>query len=430
MLRSPLGRPYGEAELIEGLRGVFATVAGIEPYTERVLREARDLEVIARFGVGYDQVDVPAATRHGVYVAMAFGGNHETVADLALALMGAVARNIVTYHQRVTAGGWGWEFRQGLWRATVGIVGLGRIGRAVARRCRAYEMRVLAHDVVPDPAYAQSHGIELTSLERLLAESDFVTLHAPHLPETDGLINAARLRLMKPTAYLINTARGGLVDEAALYEALAARRIAGAGLDVFRRRAAGRLAPPDPRQRRAHAARRGIGSRVRGGDGPVLRGVHPGRGARQRAAAGPAAESRGVGRGPHAPARLRLTARPAGACRWPPRTSASGARLLTRLPRFLRRPVGSDAARRALGRRLESRAPRRFSISCAAGCMRAPQSPYARPCFATPAARFGDLEKLVRVDGVERALGRLLTAGVYLTVDGIQGSPARAPRRH
>jgi len=235
VLRSPLGRPYGEAELIEGLRGVFATIAGIEPYTERVLREAPDLEVIARFGVGYDQIDVPAATRQGVYVAMAFGANHETVADLALALMGAVARNIVVYHQRVAAGGWGWEFRPGLWRATVGIVGLGRIGRAVARRCRGYEMRILAHDVVRDEAYAQSHGIELTSLERLLAESDFVTLHAPHTPETDRLMNDARFRLMKPTAFLINTARGGLVDEAALHEALVTGRIAGAGLDVFRR---------------------------------------------------------------------------------------------------------------------------------------------------------------------------------------------------
>jgi phosphoglycerate dehydrogenase-like enzyme len=235
VLRSPLGRPYGEAELIAGLRGVFATVAGVEPYTERVLREAPDLEVIARFGVGYDQVDVPAATRHGVYVAMAFGANHEAVADLALALMGAVARNVVAYHQRVTAGGWGWEFRPGLWRATIGIVGLGRIGRAVARRCRAYEMRVLAHDVAPDAEYARSHGIELVSLETLLRESDFVTLHAPHVPETDGLIDAARLRLMKPTAFLINTARGGLVDEVALYDALRTRRIAGAGLDVFRR---------------------------------------------------------------------------------------------------------------------------------------------------------------------------------------------------
>jgi phosphoglycerate dehydrogenase-like enzyme len=235
VLRCPLGRPYGEAELIEGLRGVFATIAGVEPYTERVLREAGDLEVIARFGVGYDQVDVPAATRHGVYVAMAFGANHESVADLALALMGSVARNVVAYHQRVTSGGWGWEFRPGLWRATVGIVGLGRIGRAVARRCRGYEMRVLAHDVVPDADYARAHGIELVGLETLLRESDFVTLHAPHTPETDGLIDRARLRLMKPTAFLINTARGGLVDEAALHEALSTRRIAGAGLDVFRR---------------------------------------------------------------------------------------------------------------------------------------------------------------------------------------------------
>jgi phosphoglycerate dehydrogenase-like enzyme len=235
VLRCPLGRPYSEANLIEGLRGVFATIAGVEPYTERVLREAPDLEVIARFGVGYDQIDVPAATRHGVYVAMAFGANHETVADLALALMGVVARNIVVYHQRVAAGGWGWEFRPGLWRATVGIVGLGRIGRAVARRCRGYEMRILAHDIDPDEMYARSHAIELTSLEQLLAESDFVTLHAPHTPETDGLMNAARFRLMKPTAFLINTARGGLVDEPALHEALATGRIAGAGLDVFRR---------------------------------------------------------------------------------------------------------------------------------------------------------------------------------------------------
>jgi phosphoglycerate dehydrogenase-like enzyme len=242
-----LGKPTREIEAaienvgkleiykMEKNMNILATIAGIESYTERVLQESPDLEVIARFGVGYDQIDVPAATRHGVYVAMAFGANHETVADLALALMGVVARNIVVYHQRVAAGGWGWEFRPGLWRAPVGIVGLGRIGRAVARRCRGYEMRILAHDIVPDEAYARSHGIELTSLEQLLAESDFVTLHAPHTPETDGLMNAARFRLMKPTAFLINTARGGLVDEPALHEALVTGRIAGAGLDVFRR---------------------------------------------------------------------------------------------------------------------------------------------------------------------------------------------------
>lgn len=234
IVRNPLGRGYREAELIEALQGVQGTIAGVEPYTERVLREAPSLEVIARFGVGYDQVDVPAASRHGVYVAMAFGGNHEAVADLALALMGAVARNIVAYHHRVVSGGWGWEFRPGLWHATVGIVGLGRIGRAVARRCRGYEMRILAHDIAPDAEYAKAHGIELVSLETLLREADFVTLHAPHTPATDRLIDRARLRLMKPSAYLVNTARGGLVDETALHEALKERWILGAGLDVFR----------------------------------------------------------------------------------------------------------------------------------------------------------------------------------------------------
>ena len=227
-------RGYQEGELVEALRGVCATIAGVEPYSDRVFREAPTLEVVARFGVGYDQIDVPAATRHGVYIAMAFGGNHEAVADLALALMGAVSRDIVAYHARVVRGGWGWEFRPGLWKATVGIVGLGRIGRAVARRCRGFEMRILAHDIAPDAAYARAHGIELVPLDTLLRESDFVTLHAPHTPETDRLVNAARLRLMKSSAYLINTARGGLVDEAALADALRERRILGAGLDVFR----------------------------------------------------------------------------------------------------------------------------------------------------------------------------------------------------
>ena len=151
VLRSPLGRPYGEAELIEGLRGVFATVAGIEPYTERVLREAPDLEVIARFGVGYDQIDVPAATRHGVYVAMAFGANHETVADLALAPDGrrrAEHRHLPPARDVRGAGGGSSGRASGGPRSA--SWGWARIGRAVARRCRAYEMRVLAHDVAPD----------------------------------------------------------------------------------------------------------------------------------------------------------------------------------------------------------------------------------------------------------------------------------------
>jgi phosphoglycerate dehydrogenase-like enzyme len=230
---NPHGRTLGEAELLAMLPGCFATIAGGERYDERVFAAAPDLKVVARMGVGYDAVDVPAATRHGVAVAMGFGTNHEAVADMAFALMAALSNRLFAYHQEVIERRWGGHFQPGLWRSTVGIVGLGRIGRALARRCRGFEMRVLAYDPIADQAWAEANGIELAALERVFREADFVSVHAPHSTETDKLVDAARLKLMKPTAFLINTARGGLVDERALYEALAAGRIAGAGLDVF-----------------------------------------------------------------------------------------------------------------------------------------------------------------------------------------------------
>ncbi len=224
-----------EDELIEALPGVFATLAGSEPYTERVLAGAPDLRVIARWGVGYDAIDLEAATRCRVAVCIAAGGNHEAVADYAFALMCALQRGLRHNTRLVTQGVWRTEFRPGIWRATVGIVGLGRIGKAFALRCRGFEMRVLATEPAPDLAFVGEHRIELMALERLLQQADIVTLHCPASPATRHMINGVRLALMKPTAYLINTARGPLVDEAALYAALAGGRLAGAGLDVFER---------------------------------------------------------------------------------------------------------------------------------------------------------------------------------------------------
>jgi D-3-phosphoglycerate dehydrogenase len=224
-----------EDELIDALPGVFATFAASEPYTERVFRSAPELRVISRWGVGFDAIDVEAATRHGVVVCTAVGGNHEAVADYAFALMCALQRGLRANTRMVTQGVWRTEFRPGIWRSTVGIVGLGRIGKAVTRRCRGFDIRVLATEPAPDLAFVRAHGIELMPLEKLLAEADIVTLHCPALPETRHLINRDRLRLMKPTAYLVNTARGPLVDEAALHEALTGGWIAGAGLDVFER---------------------------------------------------------------------------------------------------------------------------------------------------------------------------------------------------
>jgi phosphoglycerate dehydrogenase-like enzyme len=236
VVHSGLSRLPNEAELIERLPGVFATIAGGEPYTDKVFETAKELRIVARFGVGWDQVDVAAATRHGVAVAMAFGTNHESVADGAFTLLSACACNLPAKHRLVAYGGWGCGFHHGIWKQTLGIIGMGRIGRALARRCsRGFDMRVLAYDPLPDTAYAAANGIELVDLDTLLATADFVSLHIPHTEENEGFINAERLARMKPSAFLINTARGILVDEAALYEALATRRIAGAGLDVYRR---------------------------------------------------------------------------------------------------------------------------------------------------------------------------------------------------
>lgn len=237
VVHNRLGRLMNEDELIAALEGVFGTFAGGEPYTERVFSSpsARNLRIVARFGVGYDQVDVAAATRHEVIVAMAFGANHEAVADGAFALLAGIVGDVLNRDRLVRGGGWGAAFHQGLWRATVGIVGLGRIGKAFARRCKGFEMNILAHDPQPDLAFARAEGIRLVPIDELFSTSDFVSLHAPHTLANENLVGARLLSLMKPTAYLINTARGSLVDEDALYRALKDGRIAGAGLDAFKR---------------------------------------------------------------------------------------------------------------------------------------------------------------------------------------------------
>jgi D-3-phosphoglycerate dehydrogenase / 2-oxoglutarate reductase len=227
------GRALSEAELIEQLDGAVAVVAGMERYTERVFAQAPSLKVVARVGVGYEHVDLPAATRHGVAVAMAFGTNHDAVADHALSLMAAAAHRIVEYDRKVRAGGWGTLLHGRIHEAVVGVVGFGRIGRAVAKRCLGFNMEVLIADPVAEADTVARLGYCLVELDELLRRSDFVTLHAPLTAETRHLIDAPRLALMKPSAILVNTARGGLVDEQALVEALAEQRLGGAALDVF-----------------------------------------------------------------------------------------------------------------------------------------------------------------------------------------------------
>jgi D-3-phosphoglycerate dehydrogenase len=222
-----------EDELIQALQDVDAVVASVEPYTKRVFESAPRLKVISRTGVGYDAVDVAAATAHGVAVCTTVGANDDTVADFAVTLMLALSRQLFRGHAEVASGGWNRPIGRDFYGSTVGIVGLGLIGRGLVARLAGFRCRVLAYDVYRDEAFAREHGLRYVELLDLLREADFVSLHAPLVPATRGLIGERELRLMKPTAYLVNTARGPLVQEAALHQALKERWIAGAGIDVF-----------------------------------------------------------------------------------------------------------------------------------------------------------------------------------------------------
>lgn len=233
LIESPNEQPLTAAELAGWIADVDAAILGLDVVTAEALAAAPRLRVISRYGVGYDTVDLAAATRHGVVVTVTPGANSVSVAELALALLLALARSI-PYHDRVAKQGQ-WTRVQGveLTGATLGVVGLGRIGRAVAQRAAAWGMRVLACDpLLPTESFA-GLPVELCSLDELLAASDAVTLHLPLTGDTRHLIDARALARMKRTAYLVNTARGGIVDEAALYDALVAKRLAGAASDVF-----------------------------------------------------------------------------------------------------------------------------------------------------------------------------------------------------
>ncbi len=210
-----------------------------EKVNDELLRAAPKLRIAANVAVGYDNIDVDACTRRGVVATNTPGVLDETTADFAWTLMMALARRLSEGEQLARSGDWkGWNLDQlcgaDIWGKTLGIVGFGRIGRAVARRALGFQMKVIYTDAVKAPAdVAQSLKAEYRDMNALLAESDFISVHVPLMPETRGLFDAPKFYRMKPTAFLINTSRGPVVDEAALVAALEAKKIAGAGLDVY-----------------------------------------------------------------------------------------------------------------------------------------------------------------------------------------------------
>jgi phosphoglycerate dehydrogenase-like enzyme len=224
----------GEDELVRGLAGAWATVAGSERYTRGVLQATPELRAIFRFGTGSDAIDIPAATEAGVAVITTPAVNAEAVADMALVLMLGCIRRLPVLDGAVRNGEWRPAApTRDLAGATVGVVGLGAIGRAVTRRLHGFGCRVLALEPHPDPEFCARYEVELTELETMLPQLDVLTLHAPLTGATRALIGARELALLPSHAVVVNTARGELVDQAALVSALNEHRIAAAGLDVF-----------------------------------------------------------------------------------------------------------------------------------------------------------------------------------------------------
>ena len=229
-------------ELARELDGAWAVIAASEPYTSAVFAGAPSLKAILRWGTGSDAIDIEAATAAGVAVVTTPGANAEAVADMALALMLSCLRRLPELDDAVRAGRWRATTApaRDLAGATAGVVGLGAVGRAVVRRLRGFGCRVLALELNPDLEFCAEHEVELVELEAMLPRVDVLTLHAPHTPATRGLIGARELALLPRHAIVVNTARGELIDQAALVAALIEGRIAGAGLDVFERE------PPTP----------------------------------------------------------------------------------------------------------------------------------------------------------------------------------------
>lgn len=212
------------------------TVAMIVAFTEvdqELLARAPNLKIVCKHGVGVDNIDLNATRERGIFVTNVPDANKHAVADFAFALMLNSARQLNQAINDTRAGQWPRIFATDMYGKTLGIVGLGNIGKQVALRARGFNMRVLAFDFYPDQKFAADHDIQFVSMDQLTEESDFITLHTPLTAETHNLFDAARLKRMKKSAFLVNVSRGGVINEADLYQALADNVIAGAAADVF-----------------------------------------------------------------------------------------------------------------------------------------------------------------------------------------------------
>lgn len=233
LIRNETGGILNEQQMIELIAPCTGVILGVDPLNERVLNAAPLLKAVSRYGVGLDNIDLQLCQARGIKISRTLGAISNAVADYAFALMLGVARRVVDIDRRCRAGDWSKITTLDMFGKTLGIIGLGSVGKCVVRRAKGFEMRILAYDIVWDDLFAQENDITKASVDEICAEADFITLHCALTPETRNIIDQNRIDMMKKNAVLVNTARGGMVDEVALLNALKNNKIYGAGLDVF-----------------------------------------------------------------------------------------------------------------------------------------------------------------------------------------------------
>jgi D-3-phosphoglycerate dehydrogenase len=233
VVRNDTGGIMKERALKAAIAGVDGVIIGVDPLTADVMSAAPGLKAVAKYGVGTDNIDLTYCEERGIKVSKTTGANSEAVADYTFALMLSLARKVVLIDRECRKRNWGKITTSDAANKTLGLIGLGAVGRGVVNRAKGFGMDVLAYDVYWDDGYADSAGVKFADVDEICARSDFISLHTPLTDETRHILDARRIALMKPDAFIVNTARGGLIDEGALLDALASGRIGGAGLDVF-----------------------------------------------------------------------------------------------------------------------------------------------------------------------------------------------------
>jgi len=233
IIKNETGKPLNEKEMLILIKDADGIIIGIDKLNVEIIRQTYNLKVISKYGVGVDNIDIKAATEQGIVVTNTPTANIDAVADITFALMLALARRIPEANRETKAGNWKKFIGTSVWRKKLGVIGLGKIGRQVVKRARGFEMEILCYDIIQDEEFARQFGVRYVDLETLLKESDYITIHTPLNDATRDMIGYKELEMINENAFLINTSRGGIIDEKALYDALKNNKIKGAALDAY-----------------------------------------------------------------------------------------------------------------------------------------------------------------------------------------------------